>query len=401
MSLNSTQYEVLAEQIESILRNLENTTAEINDDKIRRRLVIGARKLAVSLEQPRETLRRISHSSFHLPLALVGVESGVFAALATDSRPFNIAELAEKTGVDKGLLKKLLRYYQATDVLSQIDDDMYQSNNVTRALNNQDRANTLRWARKIIAPGALTLPDHLQSNQYKDPTGIFPTAWTSSVPTDKHPYEYLADNPWALKLAQAYMRNQREGRPLFFHVLDFETRFGQKTNSSTILFVDVGGSTGSQCLALRQRYPNLPGRVMIQDRPEVVKQLKGKIDASANIEAEEHDIFTPQPVKGARAYYMRNIFHAWGDATCKDILVNAKAGMNDQSVMLIDEIVLPERGATAQGSEHDIEVMICVGGIERTKAQWESLLNDTGLKILEVVKYDEDYEDSLIIAALN
>lgn len=58
---------------------------------------------------------------------------------------------------------------------------------------------------------------------------------------------------------------------------------------------------------------------------------------------------------------MRKIFHAWGDATCKDILVNAKAGMTDQSVLLIDEIVFPERGATAQGVQMDLEVMICVG----------------------------------------
>lgn len=58
---------------------------------------------------------------------------------------------------------------------------------------------------------------------------------------------------------------------------------------------------------------------------------------------------------------MRNIFHAWGDATCKDILVNAEAGMTDQSVILIDEIVFPERGATAQGAQMDIEVMTCVG----------------------------------------
>lgn len=41
------------------------------------------------------------------------------------------------------------------------------------------------------------------------------------------------------------------------------------------------------------------------------------------------------------------------------------------------------------------------GGIERTKAQWENLLNECGLKILEVVNYDKDYEDSVIIAGLS
>lgn len=42
-----------------------------------------------------------------------------------------------------------------------------------------------------------------------------------------------------------------------------------------------------------------------------------------------------------------------------------------------------------------------VGGIERTRAQWESLLNSAGLKLLEVVNYDKDYEDAVIIAGLN
>jgi len=125
-----------------------------------------------------------------------------------------------------------------------------------------------------------------------------PTAWTSSIPTDSKPYEYLAENPWALKLAQAHMRIHWEGRPLFLDALDFEKRFGQDTTNSTVLFVDVGGSTGSQSLALRQRYPDLPGRVLLQDRPEVVEQAKSQLPSSAKIEAEVYNIFTPQPVKG-------------------------------------------------------------------------------------------------------
>ncbi|KID83560.1 hypothetical protein MGU_09122 [Metarhizium guizhouense ARSEF 977] len=86
-----------------------------------------------------------------------------------------------------------------------------------------------------------------------------PTAWSTTTHTDKHPYAWLADNPWALELAQAHMTVQSEGRPLFFDALDFEKdfekRFAQDTTSSTIFFVDVGGSTGTQSLALRQRYP--------------------------------------------------------------------------------------------------------------------------------------------------
>lgn len=156
---------------------------------------------------------------------------------------------------------------------------------------------------KITAHGGLNLPDWLRENQYQDPVGVLPTAWTSAMKLEegKHPYQYLAENPWALELAQAHMRIQREGRPLFLDALNFPTRFGQNTTSSDILFVDVGGSTGAQSMNFRKRYPYLPGRVIVQDRPEVVEQAKEHIPSSANIEAEVYDIFMPQPIKGAGA----------------------------------------------------------------------------------------------------
>ncbi|EPE28200.1 S-adenosyl-L-methionine-dependent methyltransferase [Glarea lozoyensis ATCC 20868] len=387
MSSHTTQYEALADQIESILRDPEAAIAQIGDEVTCRRLSEGGRKLAAFLEQPKDTLRRIGYSHLQLPLALVGVESKLFSILAADPRPWNIAELTERTGVDKNLL-------------TQLDDETYQTNNVTRALSNDDHADSLRWTRKITAQGALNFPDWLQSNKYKDPVGMLPTAWSSAVQTDKHPYGWLAENSWALKLAQTHMNVQREGRPLFFDALDFQKRFAKDTTSSTVLFVDVGGSIGLQSRTLRRRFPDLPGRVILQDRPEIIQQAKADL-ASAKVEAEIYDIFTPQPIKGARAYYLRNIFHAWGDATCREILLNAKAGLTDGSVILIDEIVLPERDATTQGAQLDIEVMICVGGIERTKAQWENLLNSAGLQMLELVNYDKDFEDCVIIAGLH
>lgn len=63
-SSTTTQYEALAKQIESILllQNLDGAAADVKDDRTRRRLIEGRRKLATSLEQPRETLRRIGYS---------------------------------------------------------------------------------------------------------------------------------------------------------------------------------------------------------------------------------------------------------------------------------------------------------------------------------------------------
>jgi demethylsterigmatocystin 6-O-methyltransferase len=401
MNCDATEYEALAGQIESLLQR-PSGALQIGDEKTRRRLVEGARKLSESLELPRETYRRIQYSHLVLPLAVVGVDTGLFSAMTFENRPFGSTELAEKTGVDVELLKRLLRYYQATDMIYQVDANTYQSGPAVHILSSENHGDSLRFTHKITARGSFNLPDWLRLIQYRCPVGAFPTAWTSSIPTDLDPFTYLKDNPWALKLFQSHMMAQRAGRKSVMDAFDFKKYLTtQDLTSSTFLFVDIGSGTGSQSIAFRQRYSNLPGQVDLQDRPEVIERIKPMLAGIANIQAEVYDFSTtPQPVRGARIYYMRNIFHAWADAKCVEILHNIKAGMTELSVLMIDEIAIPDKKAQGQAALHDMEVMICVGGIERTEGQWASLLHDAGLIIHEVVKYDEGYEDALIIAGL-
>ncbi|KAI1371719.1 S-adenosyl-L-methionine-dependent methyltransferase [Hypoxylon crocopeplum] len=398
MKSTATQYEELAQQIESILQNPEAPDVSIPDEQIRRRLADGGRKLSILLEEPRHTMSRLEHVHFQLPLAIIGADTGLFAALAAEPRPSTSTELSQKTGVTLSLLKRLLRYCQALDMIYQVGNDAYQSSNITRVLSNEDHADALRFAHKIMGPPVVSLPGLLQSTGYKDPTGVMPTALAKAHNTEKHAYSWLGENPWALKLTLAYMKVQFEGRPLFFDVLDFQARFGTDSTGSTVLFVDIGGSTGSQSLNFRRRYPSLPGRVIIQDRPEVVQKAKSVLDSAANIELEAYDIFTPQPIKGARAYYMRKILHSFADEKCLKILANLKAGLTEQSVIMIDETVLPEQGARPRGAQHDIEVLMSVGAKERTKPEWEQLFNEAGLNLREVLTYDEEYDECLIIA---
>jgi hypothetical protein len=54
------------------------------------------------LHECRADAHRYQH--LQLPFALVGVESKLFATLAAESRPFNITEISEKTGIHLDLL---------------------------------------------------------------------------------------------------------------------------------------------------------------------------------------------------------------------------------------------------------------------------------------------------------
>jgi len=166
--------------------------------------------------------------------------------------------------------------------------------------------------------------------------------------------------------------------PVENEVGDFEA------GDDSALLVDIGGGFGQHSAALRQKFPH-PGRIVVQDVPSTLAHAP-KIDS---IEFESHDFFTPQPINGAKFYYLRHIMHDWTDEDCIRILKNISPALGTDSRILIDEVVLPETGWPWQVAVSDIAMMACFGGMERSQEDWGMLLDRAGLKIADVHIYDE------------
>jgi len=77
-----------------------------------------------------------------------------------------------------------------------------------------------------------------------------------------------------------------------------------------------------------------------------------------------------------------------------------KAGMTSDSVLLIDEMVLSERGAPWRATQLDMAMITCLAAMERSEAQWRDLLDAAGFYIKKVWKYTEECEDCVLVAAL-
>lgn len=77
-----------------------------------------------------------------------------------------------------------------------------------------------------------------------------------------------------------------------------------RTKKSEPLLVDVGGEIGHDLIAFKQKFPSLPGKLIVQDIPVVIEAVQ---DLPSGIEAMKHDFLTPQPVKGAKAYCMCSV----------------------------------------------------------------------------------------------
>lgn len=146
-------------------------------------------------------------------------------------------------------------------------------------------------------------------------------------------------------------------------------------------FVDVGGGTGHELAELKAKVPSWKGRLVLQEQKSIIEIAKTTPHIS-QIEANVHDFFTPQPLKGARAYYMRYILHDWPDEDCRTILGHLRDAMTPgYSKILIHDCVMADRDALWQHTALDIYMMALFSSQERTESEWRTLIESVGLKI--------------------
>lgn len=193
-------------------------------------------------------------------------------------------------------------------------------------------------------------------------------------------FEWLASHPEQQELFNSYMTSRREGKPMWFDVYPIERLLGNAVPlEDTTFLVDVGGNRGHDLAKFRREHSHLPGRLVLQDLPDVVKGVSG---CDTSIEVMAYSFLDPQPIQGARAYYFRAIFHDWPDHICQTILRNTISAMaRDYSRILIVDFVLPDTETPLMQSSMDIQMMSIGAGMERSKQQWTDLLKSVGLEI--------------------
>jgi hypothetical protein len=140
------------------------------------------------------------------------------------------------------------------------------------------------------------LPKYLAETSYKSP------AYSEHLPFNlafgpKPFFPWVQEHPEVLGSFLQWMAVQREGHTEWLDFYPFEQQVVRGFNDKepdAVLLVDVGGNTGHEIQAIQQRFPSLPGRMVLQDLTSTIDQVQ----SSKDMEAMAHDFFTPQPVKG-------------------------------------------------------------------------------------------------------
>jgi hypothetical protein len=133
-----------------------------------------------------------------------------------------------------------------------------------------------------------------------------------------------------------------------------------------------------------QRHSGMKGALF--ELPRTVEVARRFLSAKgfANCEVFPGDFFESVP-PGFDAYFVKSVLHDWDDERSVQILRNCRQAMPNHGRVLVSEIVV-EPGKPV-GHPHrliDLEMMVTLGGKERTADEFRVLLNGAGLKLEQV-----------------
>jgi hypothetical protein len=228
----------------------------------------------------------------------------------------------------------------------------------------------------------------LATKSYAAPTKTTDNPFTFGHQTSQSMFEYITARPTLYTQFSHHMGGYRLGRPSWFSpsIYPVEERLLAGYDLSSALLVDVGGNLGHDLESFKGAFPSVEGQLVLQDTPAVIEVAPTDALRELGIDATAHDFFTPQPVEGARAYYLHHILHDWPDERCVDIVSQIKAVMKPgYSRLLVNEHVIPAMGPNWEVTYMDLYMMVMFGAMERTEEEWRALLEGKcGLRVVKV-----------------
>ncbi|KAL8643656.1 MAG: hypothetical protein Q9226_008211, partial [Calogaya cf. arnoldii] len=271
-------------------------------------------RLQLAVETPFETIYRIGYQNACVRIAL---ELGVFGTLvAKQGAHIEVQELAAPHGADPVFLGQSLNLLygesSAESIVFSSRSSYHESHRSPRPLRRgwsgripgqfqnsyYDYASRYRKLQGLVrqnshpscnaspdtnktssrfdlfTPAAAKLPECMLSQNYQNPTQSNKSAFAYATGTEF--WNHLQKSPMNSRIFNDYMATRRRGRQSWFDIYPVDRELSSALpnsdsnlqQESSILLVDVGGNRGHDLIALKSNYPNLAGKMILQDLPK-------------------------------------------------------------------------------------------------------------------------------------
>jgi predicted O-methyltransferase YrrM len=145
--------------------------------------------------------------------------------------------------------------------------------------------------------------------------------------------------------------------------------------------VDIGGGRGALLIGLLEAHPHLRGIVF--DQPAVAADARKAIAAAGladRCKAVGGDFFEAVP-DGGDAYLLKFILHDWDDERSVSILRTCRRAMRPTGRLLVVELLVPRGNAPSFARSQDVNMLVNLGGQERTEAEYRALFTAAGFEL--------------------
>jgi orsellinic acid C2-O-methyltransferase len=287
--------------------------------------------------------------------------------------PHSHEELSAATGIEGSRLRRTLRGLAGLGVLREDEDGRFASTEVGE-LFREAVPGSLSPLAMMLLPESYRAWEHLAETVQTGRTGwqiVFGTSLWGLLDRD---------SDYGQRFNRAMVAVSQT-------VADFVTAGSDFSTASVI--VDVGGGTGALAAGILRAHPGLRGIVCdlaagLAGTQEYLSQL-GVLDRCTMVES---DFFVSVP-EGGDVYLLKNIIHDWDDENAALILSACRRAMASSARILLIERLLPARvtdePAHLNAVMTDLQMMVQLGGRERTEGEYRSLLEGAGFNFSKSV----------------
>ncbi|KAJ5523606.1 hypothetical protein N7513_013150 [Penicillium frequentans] len=386
----------LASTLTSALSNLP--APDKIQDADRMKLLEVITQLQAALEPPQLPIQRFCFSHYGIVVIRIAQGMGVFDAFVeSQGKEMSLKELSSSVKGDEKLLRRIMRFLSAHHIFKQTTSDSYKPLPLAMVFGNGSVPGDMIKHFHTNMQVTAKLFDYFESNGYENPEDAYDAPFQLAYNTKSHYFEWLSQNPTKQKDFNSVMTQSQKYRGAdWFEIYPVQEKL--QVSADQVLLVDIGGGVGHDIMAFKKRFPDLPGKLVLQDLHQVIETIKEPLPEG--ITAISHNMFEAQPISGARAYYMRTVLHDFPDKQALSTLARIRDAMSKDSILFVHEHTMPEDlDVPPIAATLDIHMMEIFSSLERTEKEWIALLEKAGFKVVKVWNEDSAGQSTALFEA--
>ncbi len=371
-------------------------------------LITKAKELIMQAQSTVDYMSTLTRTTTETVCLRTLLEFNVIQSIPTEGS-ISAPDLEKKTGVDTTLLVRLFRILVNSGAIGQNENGDYSHTHVSASFLHPVVPNMFKQIYETGLGPIVRLPQFLKyqaeiTGRVEEPgASVDNTYWNlCTYAVGEHgrssTFQLMEKDPVKMQEFQSNLGASAHLHP-WVGFYDFSKLATQE--EGRIVFVDVGGGHGHAISSILQAHPDIkPGQCVLQDSEAVIDfAQKGNKDLPFEVEKQVHDFFSPNPVKGARAYFMRAIAHDLSDQNTIRVLKQIVPVMERDSKILIADNIIPEGPQSGNTAVMDM-MMMAIGGKERTEKDFRDVIDAAGLKLDGVYRAGEHNTFAVIEASL-